>query len=150
MQETAIERVSREAKKILDFIDILDTAKKQNVKLIDAVHDMNNKQQDILHEIEITKMYNSKGVHTLNELKRLRQERRVAKDTLDLWRPIKEFANKHPELKEELKDVLKKINEVINIQTSRVYYPRIKENSLIAGKHYGAPRANIDKIVKNL
>ena len=147
MKETAVARMARESRKITDFIELMDTAKKQNVQLIDAVHKMNNRQQDILHEIELQKMYSTKGVYTLKELQKLRQDRRVAKDTLDLWRPFKDFVNAHPDLKNDLIDVLKNIEAAAEKQNARVYYPRTKSGT-DPMRHSKAPEADIEELLK--
>ena len=145
MKETAIERALREMLKVQNFLELLDTAKKQNVKFIGMVHDMNAQQQDLLHELELKKFYNTEGARKAKLLQQLRQERRALKDTLDLWRPLKDFANKHPELREELGKVLKEVTSVIEEQNNRYYCPRTKQGGSVAYRHYAPTTMDFDK-----
>ena len=143
MKETAIERAAQEISKIKDFLDIMDVSKKQNVKFLSVVHDMNAQQQDLLHELELKKFYSAEGAIKAKTLQHLRPERRAVKDTLDLWRPLKNFTNKHPELKEELNEVLNEIYAVIEEQKNRYYCPRSSWGEGVAYHHYYAP-ASVD------
>lgn len=147
MKETAIERTVREMKKIENFLELLDTAKKQNVKFIGKVHEMNAQQQDILHELELKKFYSMEGAQKAKLLQQLRQQRRAIKDTLDLWRPLKEFVNRHPELKEELVGVLKDVDSIIKMQNHRVYCPRGKNDSYVGYRHYAPTKMDFDKAI---
>jgi len=147
VKETAVERTVREMLKIKDFLDLMDTSKKQNVKFINVVHDMNAQQQDLLHELELKKFYSTEGARKAKLLQQLRQERRAVKDTLDLWRPLKNFTNKHPELREELSEVLNEIGTVINEQKNRHYCPRSKQGELIAYQHYAPISMDFDKML---
>jgi hypothetical protein len=147
MNETARERIDRESEKIRAFLDLLSVSKKQNVKLLDMLHDINNEQQDLLHELELKKFYGTEGTQIAKEIQRLRQLRRGIKDTLDLWRPIKDFANNHAKLRQELEEVLKKIDNIARQQATRVYYPRVKESSNIKGKHYETVRMNVEALL---
>ena len=148
LKETAIERTIREMSKIKAFLELLDTAKKQNVKFIGKVHEMNAQQQDILHELELKKFYSLEGAQKAKELQQLRQQRRAIKDTLDLWRPLKEFANQHPELKEELNTVLESVGSIIKKQNNRVYCPRAGEN-YVGFRHYAPTKMDFDKALKD-
>lgn len=145
MKETAIERALREMLKVQNFLELLDTAKKQNVKFINKVHDMNAQQQDLLHELELKQFYSSEGARKAKMLRQLRQERRAIKDTLDLWRPLKNFANKHPELKEELGAVLQEVTDIVKEQSNRYYCPRSKHGEPVAYRHYAPTKIDFDK-----
>jgi len=145
LKETAIERALREMLKIQNFLELLDIAKKQNVKFINKVHDMNAQQQDLLHELELKQFYSSEGARKAKMLRQLRQERRAIKDTLDLWRPLKNFANKHPELKEELGAVLQEVTDIVKEQSNRYYCPRSKQGEPVAYRHYAPTKIDFDK-----
>jgi hypothetical protein len=148
VKETAINRAMREMLKVKNFLELLDTAKKQNVKFIGMVHDMNNQQQDLLHELELKKFYNTEGARKAKLLQQLRRERRAIKDTLDLWRPLKDFANKHPELKQELCEVLNEVSTVVEEQNSRYYCPRTKQGNNVAYQHYAPTMMDFDKALR--
>lgn len=123
----------------------MDISKKQNVKFINIVHDMNAQQQDLLHELELKKFYSVEGAKKAKILQQLRQERRAIKDTLDLWRPLKNFANKHPELKEELGAVLQEVTDIVEKQSNRCYYPRSKQGEPVAYRHCAPMKIDFDK-----
>lgn len=150
MEETAIERILRELKKVSDFVALLDTAEKQNCDLIDYIKMMDDEQQDILHEFELDKFYRTEGHRKARRLKTIRQKRRAAKDTIELWSPLKEFAKRNRKIKNELRETIEDINALIKEQNKRVYLPRINEKSTVAGKHYEAERINVIENIKEM
>ena len=143
MAETAIEKVSRDLKIIESFIEMLDRAEKQNCELIDLMKEMENEQLDILHEFELDKFYRTEGHRKARRLKKIRQTRRVAKDMIGLYLPIKEFSKDNRKMKQVLREVVEKVRRVIEEQSTRVYQPRADMDSCIAGKHYAACRIDI-------
>lgn len=152
MKETAIDRIMNEMQKIKVFIALLDLAEKQNCDLIDILKKMEDEQMDILHEFEMDKFYRTEGHRKALRLKKIRQERRVIKDTLEIWNPLKEFAKGHRRIKSELRDLIEDIEAIAKEQKKRVYTPRINTQSSIAGKHFEPEKIDIpEKInaVKN-
>lgn len=150
MEETAIERITREMETLENFIKLLDTAEKQNCHLVNVLHVMNDEQQDILHEFELDKFYRTEGHRKARRLQKMRQTRRVVKDTLELWMPLKEFAKTHRKLKSELRDVCNDIKHIIHEQNTRTYKPRIDTNSCIAGKHFNPTSINLEDEIHSL
>lgn len=143
MKETAIERIMNELNKIKEFIALLDLAEKQNCDLIDILKKMEDEQLDILHEFEMDKFYRTEGHRKARRLKKIRQERRVIKDTLEIWNPLKEFAKGHRRIKSELRDMIDDIEAIAKEQRKRIYKPRIDKESVIAGKHFEAEKMDI-------
>lgn len=143
MKETAIDRVLGELQKIKDFVALLDLAEKQNCDLIDILKKMEDEQMDILHEFEMDKFYRTEGHRKALRLKKIRQERRVIKDTLELWSPLKEFAKSHRRIKAELREMIEDIEDITKEQKKRIYTPRIDTESVVAGKHFEPKKMDI-------
>jgi len=150
MVETAIEKVSKDLMVIEAFIKILDCAERQNCELIDLMKEMENEQLDILHEFELDKFYRTEGHRKARRLKKIRQTRRVAKDMIELYLPIKEFSKDNRKMKQALRDVVEKVRHVICEQSTRVYQPRADMDSCIAGKHYAACRIDISDHIAHI
>ena len=150
MAETAIERAEKGLEVIQAFLDLLDTAEKQNCELIDLVKECDNEQQDLLHEFELDKFYRDEGHRKARRLQRVRQTRRVAKDTIELWMPMKEVSKANKKLKQMLNEVIGQVKHKVYEHNTRIYQPRGLENCEIAGKHFEPRSIDISERVAGI
>ena len=150
IKETAIERIKRKTVVINDFLSLLDESERQNCELIDLIKELENERQDALHEVELNKVYRNEGYKQYRKIKGILQKRRMAKDTLALWLPIKDFAKNNKKLKNELKSTMDSVNKIIKEQNTRVYTPRSDKESSIAGKHFETESVDISLDLKRI
>ena len=78
-------------------------AEEENVVFYD------NQTQDILHELELVPHSASQIMKLAKQLSATRQERRLSKNNLELLHPIVEWANKHKNAINDLKDALAEV-----------------------------------------
>lgn len=78
-------------------------AEEENVVFCD------NQTQDILHELELVPHSASQIMKLAKQLSATRQERRLSKNNLELLNPIVEWANKHKNAINDLKDALAEV-----------------------------------------
>lgn len=78
-------------------------AEEENVVFCD------NQTQDILHELELVPHSASQIMKLAKQLFATRQERRLSKNNLELLHPIVEWANKHKNAINDLKDALAEV-----------------------------------------
>lgn len=78
-------------------------AEEENVMFCD------NQTQDILHELELVPHSASQIMKLAKQLSATRQERRLSKNNLELLHPIVEWANKHKNAINDLKDALAEV-----------------------------------------
>lgn len=78
-------------------------AEEENVVFCD------NQTQDILHELELVPHSASQIMKLAKQLSATRQERRLSKNNLELLHPIVEWANKHKNAINDLKDALAEV-----------------------------------------
>lgn len=150
MKESAIERIKRKTTVINEFLSLLDESEKQNCELIDLIKELENEKLDALHEVELSKVYRNEGYKQYRKIKGILKKRRVAKDTLALWLPIKDFAKNNRKLKMDLKSTMDSVNKIIKEQNTRVYTPRSDKQSTIAGKHFETEVVDIAPDLKRI
>ena len=108
---------------------------KTEMSVKDVLKRCDNRQQDILHEIEFSRLSRREYNIIAKELKDVRVERRNAKNLIELLEP---FSQNNKYTATELTRLANKVRAVKEEQDSRVY--EVKDNNVqrkIAGKdHY--------------
>ena len=130
---------------LTDFINTLDNAEKAFKELYDRVGELDRETSDMLHDFEFDKFYRTEGHRKARHLKAIRQERRAAKNTMELLYPLKEFARNNRALKNNVKRILGEIEKVAAEQESRVYIPRVLDNIAITNQHFECKFIEIKK-----
>lgn len=108
--------------KVLEFVKFLEHCSRVASEDAVFVTECNNKQQDLLHDLEIPdKMYAKDITYLGRELRNLRKTRRKLKDELMLATNIVNFLKKHPQLIEELNGLAKVMMESEEYLKNRSY-----------------------------
>ena len=118
------------------FLDVLENAEVTFKNLYDRVGELDKATNDMLHDFEFDKFYRTEGHRKARQLKAIRQERRAAKNTMELLYPLKEFARNNRSLRSAINKLMEEIEKVAEKQEVRVYEPRILEKSPVAGQHF--------------
>lgn len=95
--------------------------------------DLKNKElerDDILHEIELSKLNAIEIMSTYKELEKILKERRILKDKISFINTLKPYVKKFVEkgICAETEIVVKNINTLKNNNEAREYTPRILKN----------------------
>lgn len=121
---------------LTDFVDVMENAEKTFKQLYDRVGELERETSDLLHDFEFDKFYRTEGHRKARRLQAVRQERRAAKNTMELLYPLKEFARNNRQLRGNVKRIIKEIERVAAEQEARVYKPRVLEDMAINDKHF--------------
>ena len=115
------------------FIKNIDTTEK-NLKA--NLVNIEGQQEDLLHEIEFSKLNAIEIMNIYKQLENVRKERRKIKDKLELINTLKSYTNKFIEkgICGETKDVIKNIETLRSNQENRQYTPRILKDLKCAKK----------------
>lgn len=120
-----------EAKKIInnmsDFFKELDNEKKATQEIIN-IEEL--KQEDILHEIEISKLNAIERMYIYSKLEKIRKDRRKAKDKLKLINTLKGFADEFIKkgICRELEQAMNNLNNLETEIAERRYNPRVMKD----------------------
>lgn len=93
-------------------------------------------QDDLLHEIELSKLSIGERSRTYSHLEKVLQERRIIKDKIDLINTIKPYTNKFimKGIFAETDITIKNIETLRNNQETRQYTPRVLKDLKCAKK----------------
>lgn len=83
---------------------------------------------DIQHEIELTKFNACEGYYLAKEIQRIRKLRREWKDYEEQLNILKRFLGNHRTARNELRGLIKVIEEKKEHQIHRMYTPRIRND----------------------
>lgn len=127
MQLDNIEEVKELLTEMSNLFINLDDIKR---KLESEISIKEGEQEDYLHELELAKL---KGIEIMNvskSLRRVRQERRVLKDKLELIKTLKGYADKFitKGIITETKQAISNIETLKRNQETREYTPRVVKN----------------------
>lgn len=105
------------------FFNIEETEKRLNADL----YNKNGEKDDLLHEIELSKLNAIERMSVYSRLEKVLQERRVIKDKLELINTVKPYANKFIEkgICAETDATMKNIKTLKSNHENRQYKPRI-------------------------
>ncbi|MRS25876.1 hypothetical protein [Bacillus sp. RIT694] len=90
----------------------------------DDLKKMQGMQEDILHMLELFEDDDETLMNHMKDLVVIRKQRRLAKDYMELTKPIKVLISKYPNIGKELKQCLKNVREVQEQIRTRKYTPR--------------------------
>lgn len=89
--------------------------------------------QDLLHEIELGTLNAAQRIKLFNELRRVRQERRNAKDENELLSSVYHLLSvKYPKLINDLEYCCREMKRATKEMETRQYFPRVREDLTIS------------------
>lgn len=105
------------------FCNIEETEKKLSVEL----YNKEGERDDLLHEIELSKLNAIERMQIYVKLEKVLQERRIIKDKIALVNTMKPYSNKYIEkgICAETNITIKNIETLKSNQANRQYTPRI-------------------------
>ena len=105
-------------------------------KLQADLHNKEGERDDLLHEIELSKLSIGERSRTYSHLEKVLQERRIIKDKIDLINTIKPYTNKFimKGIFAETDITIKNIETLRNNQETRQYTPRVLKDLKCAKK----------------
>ena len=108
------------------FYNIEEIEKKLNTNL----YNKEGERDDLLHEIELSKLNAIEIVAVYKKLEKVLQERRIIKDKIDLVSTIKPYANKFiaKGICAETDATIKNIETLKRNQENRQYTPRVLQD----------------------
>lgn len=98
---------------------------------------MNNEQQDLLHEIELSELNAAELIKIASRLRKLRKERRKVKDKLEYIRTLRTFTDKYNnnfKTYVDITNIKKQLETLEKEQATRIYRPRVLDDLKIAEK----------------
>lgn len=110
----------------LFFFNMEESEKKLNLEL----YNKEGERDDLLHEIELSKLNAIERMTVYNKLEKVLQERRIIKDKLELINTMKSYSKKFIEkgICAETDALIKNIETLKSNQQNRQYTPRILKN----------------------
>ena len=114
------------------FYDIEETEKKLSTEL----YKKEGERDDLLHEIELSKLNAIERMSIYSRLEKVLQERRIIKDKIDLISTIKPYASKFitKGICAETEETIRNIETLKNNQENRQYTPRVLKDLKCAKK----------------
>ena len=114
------------------FLDLDETEKKLNMEL----YNKEGERDDLLHEIELSKLNAIERMQTYSRLESVLKERRIIKDKIELINTIKPYTSKFitKGICAETDITIKNIETLKSNQESRQYTPRIIKDLKCAKK----------------
>lgn len=109
---------------ISDYLDILNSIEKNWDTTKEEIVQTEKEQQDLLHEIELTKFDIQRGYGLAKQLQDLRLRRRKLKNKLEILGPLKDFHDRNQKMKIDLFKVQTKMKQVQQTQEARTYTPK--------------------------
>ncbi len=116
--------MAKYSKSIEVFLDFLrDSVTQLNIaNAVDA--EMNDRTQDILHQLELQDHTYHEYAALSKELKQVRQERRCAKDDINALSPIVEWIEANRTFVKGLEQLLGNVRKAERSTENRIYTPR--------------------------
>lgn len=117
---------------VSEFLAFLRLVEKEYNISYNTVGDTDKASQDLLHQIEFGE-YKERGKFA-TQLAKVRRERRLHKDFLEIHKPLYEYIQTREFIKvrRDLEEILGKMRKEENkVMTQRVYRPRILTNLTI-------------------
>lgn len=127
-----------EVEEILRYVlSFLDNIKSEEAKTTEELRIKELEQQDLLHELEISKLNACEMSQVTKQLVQVRKERRVIKNDLQKLVLLRRFAEKQKtrNLHTEINTLLKEINKTQNMQIYGKYQPRVLKNLKCGSKN---------------
>ena len=109
---------------IKSFLDFLEMSRKSNTAAGVQEIDMDNRTQDILHNIELCENNQYDYIVRGIALKDIRQKRREAKNAKEVTKPIVDWARENTEAIKSLEKLLQATRKIEKRAASRQYQDR--------------------------
>lgn len=105
-------------------------------KLQADLYNKEGERDDLLHEIELSKLSIGERSRIYSHLEKVLQERRIIKDKIELINTLKPYTNKYimKGITGETNITIKNIETLRNNQANRQYTPRVLQNLKCAKK----------------
>jgi len=113
---------------IKTILESFETLKYEMDSINQKIRDIHSEQDDLLHEVELTKFNACEGYQLSKELQLLRHKRRHYKDQEEQMDMIRGVINKYKWVINDLKPLVKLLEEKENHQIHRQYTPKIRTN----------------------
>lgn len=116
---------------LLNYIlSFLKNTKSEEEKAKEELRIKELEQQDLLHELEISKLNACEMAHITKRLIQVRKERRIIKNNLEKIKLIRRFTEKQNEknLNSEIATLLHELKKTKNKQKYGKYQPRVLKN----------------------
>jgi ribonuclease BN (tRNA processing enzyme) len=127
---------------VSDYLDLLNSIEKNWDTTKEEIIQTEKEQQDLLHEIELTKFDIQKGYGLAKKLQDVRQRRRQLKNRMEILGPLKDFHDRNQKMKIDLFKVQTKIKQVQQTQEAKDIHSKGVENSGIRRRGIGEIRVS--------
>ncbi len=127
------EERSISTKDIEDILALIREAPRELAAATEEVKYLDDKQQDILHELELVDHSYHEQARLAKSLRELRQQRRLFKDTIERLIPFVNWIEDNKRAIDGLKRVLGDMRKIDNRQDNRVYYYRADDKGKTIG-----------------
>ena len=110
--------------------------KEEQQKLREELEIKQAEQEDLLHEIELSKLNAAEIAKVVKTLKEVRVNRRIIKNDLERVKLIKNFTDKYNNkfITNEISMLLGELKKLNKTQNNRKYQPRVFKNLKCGGK----------------
>ena len=95
------------------------------------LEECNKKQEDLLHTLELSNLGARELTKVARELRDVRRKRRIAKNTLELVRPLNEWADSYGSAINRLYNTIGKMRRIVKEQSTAVYHFKSVEGEVI-------------------
>ena len=114
---------------VQNILSSFETLKHDMDTIGQKIKDIHSEQDDLLHEVELTRFNACEGYNLARELKILRHKRREYKDQEEQLDMLRGFMNKHKWIVNDLKPLIKLLEDKQDYQLHhRTYTPKIRKN----------------------
>lgn len=114
------------------FSTLINNARNYYKELYDTVGRCDRKTSDIVHDIEFSTFNSKEGNLKARTLRKVRRERRAAKDEMEYVIKFKKLSETYKNLSKELEVLCDELEDIRTAQNARIYTP--KEKPVIIGE----------------
>ena len=111
---------------ISNFLKAMSELDNQWEQICSDISKADLETEDILHEIELSRLNASEGYHWASQLQKVRKRRRDSKDQQSTLQPFKQWADRQKSLTIDLYKTLNSMKNVVKMKDIRVYHPRVR------------------------
>lgn len=116
-----------------NIIDSLTQIENELQAADQAIKNCDTELCDIMHEIELTTFNACEGYYLAKEIQTIRKLRREWKEYEEQLDILKRFLGNHKNARNELRGLIKNVEDMKERQIHRVYTPRIRTNMKVLG-----------------
>ena len=140
-----------ERQELENYLEILEGFKRlisvipsEHQRLMLDVDLCNSEMNDILHDIEFSKLDRTTGSRKAKALQKVQRRRRDNKEKIEITAVLNQFAVSNKKLISEVQKVLNLVKNIKKEQENRTYVPRVNTDIEIAFKHYDKETGTIN------